>query len=147
MDAVTVQARIRLVVKLALVAAICLALLGILWPLFLGRPDFAAICDWIEDQRLAPGVHEGIELPFPHAHRADGGKVDVVISNGGEITILLKTHIGWKQNYKGYVYSTGSLGFWRNYYGRPCVFFSEHDHPIVARVIDDQTCEVFFDLG
>ncbi|RIK72670.1 MAG: hypothetical protein DCC68_26155 [Planctomycetota bacterium] len=139
MDAITVQARIRLAIKLALAAAIYVPILGILWPLFFGRPDFAAICDWLKDQHLAPGVHEGIELPFPHAHCADGGKVDVVISNDGEITILLKTHVGWKQNYQGYVYSTQSLGFWGDYYGRACILFTEHEQPVVSRVIDDQT--------
>lgn len=147
MDAVTVQARIRLATKLALAAAICLAILGILWPLFLGRPDFVAICDWVKAQHLTPGLHEGIELPFPHAHRADTGTIDVVVESNGRITFLLKTHIGWKQNYKGYVYSTQPLAFWNDYYGRSCVDFTEHEQPVVSRVIDDRTCEVFFDLG
>jgi hypothetical protein len=151
MDAVTVQARIRLAIQLSLAATICLAVWGIFWPLFLRRPDFAAICDRINGQHLSPGLHEDLALTFPHAHRAYGGKIDALIATDGRITILLKTHVGWKHNYKGYVYSTrpllGGVEFYLDYYGRTCVVFSQRDHPVVAREIDDQTCEVFFDLG
>ncbi|MEX2187453.1 MAG: hypothetical protein WD875_11685 [Pirellulales bacterium] len=150
MDAVTLEARIRTTFKLAIAAAIALAILAFVWPLFFGRPDFEGISQWVREQNLAPGVHEHIALPFPHAHRADNGTIDVVVSPDGRITFLLKTHIGWKQNYEGYVYSTEPFGageFVRDYYGRTNINNREFGDPVVRRRVDERTYEVYFDLG
>jgi hypothetical protein len=150
MDAVKLDARTRSNYKLAFSAAIALAILAIVWPMFFGRPDFAAIAEWVRQQNLAPGVHDDIELPFPHAFRAVGGKIDVVVSPDGRITLLLKTHVGWKRNYEGYVYSTEPFEqgmFFLGYGERQAIDLQEFGDPFIERQIDDRTYEVFFDLG
>lgn len=154
MDAVTLERRIQATIKLALVGAIALGIVAMLLPFrpfFYGRPDFEGISQWLRTQDLAPGVHYNVALPFPYAHRADGGTIDVVVSPDEEFAILLKTDIGWKQNFEGYVYGTrphlGGVSIWGDYYGRTCILFSDRDEPVVKRRIDDQTYEVFFDLN
>ena len=135
-----------------------LVLIGIvLAPFILGgayyiltRPDLPGVAAWLQTQNLAVGEHEGVVLPAQFQPSTDNGTIDVVVLPSGRICFLLKTNIGWKQNYEGYVYSTEPLRqveFYSDYYGRTCILFSEHVHPVVERKIDDQTYAVFFDLG
>lgn len=116
----------------------------------LTRPDLVGISEWLREQNLPAGEYTDVELPARFALAAHGGTVDVVVAPTGRIAFLLKTSVGWKQNYEGYVYATSPLGsgeFFDDYYGRACIKFTEYEHPVVECRIDDQTYEVFFDLG
>jgi hypothetical protein len=116
----------------------------------LTRPDLPGVAAWLQTQNLAVGEHDAIELPAQFRMTSVNGTVDVVVSPTGQISFLLKTSIGWKQNYEGYLYSTEPLWQLRSFLGygdREAIEFSKGEHPFVERKIDDRTYEVFFDLG
>jgi hypothetical protein len=139
-------------------AVYSLMLVGIvLAPFILGgayhiltRPDLPGVAAWLQTQNLAPGEHDAIELPAQFRLTSANGTVDVVVSPTGRIAFLLKTSIGWKHNYEGYVYSTEPLQpqeFFLGYGDREAIELSKGEQPFVERKIDDHTYEVFFDLG
>jgi hypothetical protein len=135
------------------------ALLGgvVLVPLFLcgsyyivTRPDVTGIAAWLQTQRLAPGGHDGVELPAQFRSSAANGTVDVFVSPNGRIIFLLKTSIGWKHNYEGFIHSTAPFSaadFAEGYNGRDIIGIEFFGQPAIERKVDDQTYEVFFDLG
>ncbi len=93
------------VVALPLAPIVLLFVLAASWSR-LTSPDPAAIAAWLQTRNLVPGDHDDVELPLVHRMSAARGKIDVVVAPDGRITFLLKTSIGWKENYEVFVYST-----------------------------------------
>jgi len=106
---------------------------------------------WAKEQPLAPGSYPQIGLPAAISP-PPGSQVNVVKTSQGDIVVLLKTDIGWKENYDGVLFSTRPLSpadVSKDYYGREQVEIPGIDssRPVIKERITPQFFRVYFDLG
>ncbi len=109
------------------------------------------ISHWAREQALEPGAHPRLQIPTSLS-LPRGSEVNVVRSARGDIVVLLKTHIGWKGNYEGVLYSTSPIGegeisidgFGREEIAVPGI---DVNAPVIKNCINPQFFRVYFDLG
>lgn len=112
----------------------------------------AQISQWAEAQQLAVGTHVDIKVPEPIVIPARGS-VTVVKTEQGDVYVLLKTHIGYKQNFEGVLYSTRPItesDISLDSYGRPSIGTPESValyYLVVEERINDHFLRVYLDLG
>ncbi len=122
----------------------------------LGR-DCERVITWVRSSHSAPGTHSDLALPSQFQGFSADGKVDAVVLADGRVVLLLKTWVGWKDNWSGIIYSSSPLKpseISKDYYGRPRIWISDtpqgpsilEDHFIEAKV-NDRLYFVAFDLG
>jgi hypothetical protein len=110
-----------------------------------------AISDWARRQPLPVGSHIRCNVPASIPVPA-GSEVNLVVEPSGDVEVLLKTHVGWKRNYEGVLYSTRLL--------RPAEIESDSsgpdqlnirgidaNPPMIRERITPTFFRVYFDLG
>lgn len=73
-----------------------------------GRPlnddEAKSLANWLRTQPLEPGENAKVMLPVEYKGLAAHGILDLVFLQNGKVTYFLKTSIGYKGNYDGYIY-------------------------------------------
>jgi hypothetical protein len=113
------------------------------------RPNFAGLLAWAEVQPLTANQSQTLPLPGRLTRGIANGVAEVARLNDGTVVMLVKTSIGWKQNFEGYVISSRRLpesAFYTDYYGRRCIDVDKAD-AVIDRQLDETTFLVYFDLG
>jgi hypothetical protein len=67
------------------------------------------VLDWVAKQDVPPGKARELPLPPELADRSCEGKVHVARLGDGRLCVLLKTSIGWKDNFEGVFSCDGPL--------------------------------------
>jgi hypothetical protein len=138
-----------------LIIAVCLfALIGIYvrhHSLALTETICVQIAHWAKASSLAVGAYPQPSLPASIT-LPKGSLVNLVVTSGGDVVVLLKTNIGWKENYNGFLYSTRPLtsaDMTTDCYGRQVITIDgiDNNHPVIKNRINAEFMEVYFDLG
>jgi hypothetical protein len=115
-------------------------------------PDFRGLLAWAHQQGIPRGEGRSLDPPWYLWRGCCLGEISAARRQDDSYVLLVKTSIGWKQNYDGYVVSERPLAadeLFKGYYERDCINVNGLDwsDPIVRRQLDDTTYEVFFDLN
>ena len=116
--------------------------------------ELEAMCSQIAqwaDRSLAPGAYASVTPP-PDIRLPTGSHVNVVKRASGDVLVLLKNDIGWKENYDGVLYSTLPLrsgDIVPGAYGREELVVPNLDdwQPLIRERVTRQFLRVDFDLN
>jgi hypothetical protein len=111
--------------------------------------DLKELCEWL-DEELEPGTYSDYPVPSRWSRYCDHGTADVVISPDRSVLVLVKTDIGWKGNYRGYIYRTRPISesdLFTDYYGSDAFDFPGAPAPAIERRLSPHLLDVYFDLG
>jgi hypothetical protein len=114
--------------------------------------DAKRLLEFLGNQKLKAGSYPAFRLPVDLQDLAEGGVVDLVRMNDGRHVVLVKTSVGFKQNYSGFVCSDRPLlpsEVQKDAYGRKVITIPGlgASDPVIRRKVSDTLYEVFFDLG
>ncbi len=114
--------------------------------------DFQAALQDLTKLGLGSGTHTAVDLPPSLGHLSQDGKVNAVVTPNGRLIVLFKTHIGWKENYEGFVYSDAPLRaneLGTDSYGRSIIQIVglDKDYPVIQKQLRTHWFEVYFDLN
>jgi hypothetical protein len=115
--------------------------------------DCNAVITWIKSSIVAIEEERVYEVPLPShlKHISVDGKVSMALLSENRYCILLKSHIGWKDNYKGTLFIKGQIK--KSEMGREKgqLYFSLTVPPFeeiyIEKKIDNNRYLVFFDLN
>lgn len=118
------------------------------------------IISWVKANHSTPGNFLDLNLPPALNSLSADGQVHAVVLPDGRVVILLKTSIGWKQNFTGIVYTSAPLQPTeiRNYYydGEPEIWINASPNTCpgnglpehcIKKKFNDHCYEVEFNLG
>jgi hypothetical protein len=115
--------------------------------------ELSLLCERAKLQRLPPGKSFVIDAPPSLAQRLAQKEVEAVHLPDGHIAVLMKTTLGWKGNFRGFLYVTRpvSSNEMKND-NRGNRFVSLPAPPpweelYLQSMYNDQLSEVFFDLN
>ena len=140
-------------------AAITLVFIGALALIYFRRPtqaDFARVLLEVQALNLPVGGHPNVSVQalnsFPSSilNSFPTARMDVAVRPDGRTVLLIKTSIGWKGNYDGYVYASAPLTaaeVTSDYYGRDEILIPELEGIVVRKKYYASFFEVFFDLN
>ena len=108
--------------------------------------------EWVRQRNVVAGTTQTLELPASLSHASRDGKVYVAGLADGRLCVMLKTHIGYKDNFDGALRCSGPLqaneivpaG------GRPYVTIPGHgifEELYIRSQISDSELEIYFDLN
>ena len=69
----------------------------------------AEIARWVREQDVGPGAVADLPLPARWAALSQDGRVQAARTDDDRVCILLKRHVGWKENFEGVMYCDGPL--------------------------------------
>jgi hypothetical protein len=68
--------------------------------------DCERVISWVRSNHPAPGRYPDLHLPEEFRWLSINGGVDAVVLKDGRVILLLKTSIGWKENWRGVIYTS-----------------------------------------
>lgn len=111
-----------------------------------------SVFEWIQGRNIVAGSTQSLGLPAPLSGASKDGKVYVARLSDGRLCVMLKTHIGYKENFKGAVRCSAPLRKNEVVLNAERPYFSLAGHGIfeelyIRKQISDHEFEVFFDLN
>jgi|SRR5882672_1635873 len=114
--------------------------------------DRRELIEEIERNIKVIGSYPGYTLPRKLSYFSSNSKANVVLTPDMRVIVLVKSSVGWKENFEGWVLSSKPLlpgEVTRDAYGRAIIIVPSLDSsdPVIRKKISELIYEVFFDLG
>ncbi|MEA3051431.1 MAG: hypothetical protein QOG72_334 [Sphingomonadales bacterium] len=117
-----------------------------------GRRVPRKVFEWVEARNIQAGSTESLDLPSSLSRASRDGKVYAARLSDGRLCVMVKTHIGYKDNFAGAVRCSGPFlkSEVRQDVERPFLSLVGHgifEELYIRKQAGEQELEVFFDLN
>ena len=132
----------------ALSAVIFISAFALIYFCLPTQGDCARVMREVQALNLPVGGHPNVSVPGLKLFYSE--ELDVAVLPDGRTVLLIKTSIGWKGNYDGYVYASAPLTtaeFASDYYGREEILIPGLGSIVVRKKYSATFFKVFFDLN